>query len=163
MSDRMCGCITIGGRLERSKVPELLGEIAEARVSLEWGDAHFAPEAVEDLRDALKNGRLWLCYDQASYGEFPELEAACQVLGLAFCRHSEARYEHSAELVDFRPGMAEPLVRVGDNSDEQAAYVPERSVREALALLEEGHAADAVKALRDLCPDLPEIPTFEVV
>ena len=51
MSDRMCGCITIGGQLDRGNLPVLLRVITESGVSLEWGDAHFAP-ADADEHDA---------------------------------------------------------------------------------------------------------------
>jgi len=159
----MCGCITIGGQLHRGNIPVLLRAIAEAGVSLEWGDARFAPETVEELLDALKDDRLWLCDDQAPYGEFLALEAVCRDLGLAYRRHGEGRYELNPQITDWRPGMPEALLRMGDNDDECAAYVPERSVKEALMCLESGEATQAIKMLRELCPDLPGIPAFEVV
>ena len=163
MSDRMCACITIGGQLHRGEAPVLLRAITEAGVSLEWGDARFAPETVEELLSVLRDDRLWLCDDKAAYGELPELEATCRELGLAYRRHGEGKYEFNPQLVDWRPGMAEPLVRMGDNNDVKTAYVPEQTVKRALKLLEENHNAEAVKILRDLCPDLPEVPRFEIV
>ena len=162
MSERLCAEIWIGGRLSRVQVPEFLKAVSEARVSLEWGDACFTPNTAEELLESLRDGRLWLCDDQASYGEFPELESACRALGLSYRRHSEGKYEHDAEIVAWRPGMAEPLFRVGSNRN-QSAYVPVEEVARALKHLEAGRAGKAKKILRLLCPQVPELPPFEIV
>jgi len=72
---------------------------------------------------------LWLCDEQADYGEFPELEAACRKLGLSYCRHSEASFDCDSELADWRPGMNKPLVRTGSNINSVDTYVPVDAVR----------------------------------
>ncbi len=162
MSERLCAEIRIGGRLSRGQLPEFLKAVSKARVSLEWGDACFTPTTADELLESLRDGRLWLCDDQASYGEFPELESACRALGLSYTRRSEGKYERDAEIVEWRPGMAEPLSRVGSNHS-QSAYVPVEEVAKALKHLEAGRAGKAKKILRTLCPQLPELPPFKIV
>ena len=163
MSDRFCGCITIGGRLKRAQVDPLLQALASVGASLEWGESMFEPADTDELLLALEDRRLWLCGDQARYGEFPELEEACRELGLAYSRHSEGKYEYDPEIVEWRPGMAEPLVRHGSNNDNEAVYVPLRQVKEALDCLEAGSLAQGIKLLRALCPEIPELPQFEII
>jgi hypothetical protein len=113
--------------------------------------------------EARQGKHLCLCDEQANYGEFPELEAACRKLGLAYCRHSEASFDCDAELADWRPGMKEPLVRTSSNINSHDSYVPIEAVRKALALIETGHTMKALNALRQLCPNISELPTFEIV
>jgi len=163
MSSRFCASIRIGGQIERSKVEPLLKELREAALSLEWGDAPFMPQNADELLQACGGSWLSLCDEQANYGEFPELEAACRKLGLAYCRHSEASFDCDAELADWRPDMKKPLVRAGSNINSHDSYVPIEAVRKALALLEAGHTMKAFHAFRQLCPDVPELPPFEIV
>ena len=162
MSERLCAEIWIGGQLSRSQLPEFLRVVSEARVSLEWGDACFTPNSAEELLESLRDCRLWLCDDQASCGELPELENACRAMGLSYTRHSEGKYEHDAEIVEWRPGMAEPLCRVGSNRN-QSAYVPVEEVAKAFKHLETGRVGKAKKILSLLCPQVPELPPFEIV
>mgnify|MGYP001568024145 CR=1 FL=1 len=163
MSSRFCASIRIGGQIERSKVEPLLKELREAALSLEWGDAPFLPQNADELMAGRKDKHLWLCDEQADYGEFPELEAACRKLGLAYCRHSEASFDCDAELADWRPGMKEPLVRTGSNINSHDSYVPIEAVRKAAALLEAGQPDSALHALRRLCLDIPALPPLEIV
>ena len=127
MSDRIAAHITIGGPLSRSRLPALLKAITEAEVATSWGDAFFQPQNEEQLLSALKSGHLWLCDDESRDGCFPDLEDACRKLGLSYTRLCVNRYEYDAEVVDFRPGMKKPLVRVGSNV-RNVTYVPEIQV-----------------------------------
>ena len=68
-----------------------------------------------------------------------------------------------AILVDWRPGMAEPLVRVASNEGGDEAVVSEERVCDALGLLEAGQTAEGIAALRTLCPAVPEVPPFVLV
>ena len=163
MSSRFCASIRIGGRIEQSNVDPLLKAFREAALSLEWGDAPFLPKDANELMEARQDKHLWLCDEQADYGEFPELEAACRKLGLAYCRHSEASFDCDAELADWRPGMTKPLIRAGSNINSHDSYVPIEAVRKAVALLETGDTMRALHALRQLCSDIPELPPFEIV
>ena len=163
MSSRFCASIRIGGQIKRSNVEPWLKEIRTAALSLEWGDAPFLPQNADELLDGRKDKYLWLCDEQANYGEFPELEAACRKLGLSYSRHGEASFDCDAELADWRPGMKEPLVRTGSNINSHDTYVPMDAVRKAVALLEAGQPDKAFGALRKVCPNIPELPPFEIV
>ena len=163
MSSRFCASIRIGGRIERSKVEPLLREIRAAGVSLEWGDAPFLPQNVDELMEGRGDRHLWLCDEQANYGEFTELEASCRRMGLSYSRHGEASFDCDSELADWRPGMKKPLVRTGSNVNSRDSYVPIEAVRRAVGFLEAGQSDKALHALRQFCPDIPELPPFEVV
>jgi len=163
MSARFSTWIRIGGRIERSKIEPLLKAIREASVSLEWGDACFEPKDADELLEAKESEWLRLCDDQASWGEFPELEAACRKLGLGYVRHTEAALDCDAERVDFRHGMKKPLVRVGSNVNIDVTFVPSDALREVISHLEGRQTDKALRALRKLCREVPELPPFEVV
>jgi hypothetical protein len=102
--------------LPAGRLPGFLKAVAESGGSLEWGDAAFEPADAEELTSALRAGRLVLYDDQARLGEFEGLETTCRRLRLGYTRHSESKYEYGAELVDWRPGMREPIVRSCSNS-----------------------------------------------
>lgn len=104
-----------------------------------------------------------MCDQEAKYGEFPELEKACRRLGLAHTRFTEGWCGSDAELLDWRPGMAKPLIRTVSNDDCERTFVATDSVREALAALEAGHVRKATNLLRKLCPEVPTLPAFEIV
>ena len=161
VSERYVANIVIGGSLPKIRLPELLKAVQEAAVSIEWGDAPLNPQSEQDLLSAIDEGQLWLCDDQTRNGEFPELETACRELGLSYTRQSEGYCGYDAEVADWRPEMEEPLVRVGSNSGNQT-YVPAEEVRKALAHLESNHIGRARELLRTLCPDIPELPAFQI-
>lgn len=162
MSDRIAAHITIGGRLPRSQLPELLKAITEADVATDWGDAFFQPQTEEQLLSGLMKGRLWLCDQESRDGYFPDLEETCCKLGLPFTRCCESRYEYDAEVVDWRPAMKKPLVRVGSNV-RNVTYAAAGDVRKALRHLEAGRVGKAKTILRKLCPDIPKLPPFKII
>jgi hypothetical protein len=119
MSEPILAEISIGGRIHRELAGNLLTAIRDQRVSLEWGDARFEPQTPEELLWAcqVKEGVrvLWLCDDQANYGEFRQLEAFLVGAGIAFDRRSNATFQFDAEVVQFRPGMS-PVKYPSDSS-----------------------------------------------
>jgi len=161
MSERMSANISIGGQLPQPRVPDLLRAILEAGVSLGWGDAAFMPTTGEELLANLEDGRLWLC-DEESHGEFEELEATCRELGLPYTRYSEGGVETDAELVDWRSGMSQPLSQIVSSCDQAIIYVPAEDVQRALEHLKAGRTEQARRMLERLCPDIPELPSFEI-
>jgi hypothetical protein len=162
MSERYSANIRIGGQITPKRIPTLLEAIRTASVSHEWGDAPFEPNSAEELLAAVRDGHLFLCDEQSRYGEFPELEATCQKLGLSYSRWAEGYCAYDAELVDWRTGMKEPVVRVASNSSD-ATYVATEDVRKALKHLDAGNVARAKRLLQRLCPDIPALPPFEIV
>lgn len=163
MSDRYCAWIRIGGQIERSKLEPLLAEIHSSGVSLDWGEPPFEPTSADALVDAKEDDTLQLCDDQARYGEFPELEEVCRDLGLAYTRFCEGWCGCDAEIVDFRPGMKEPLIRTCSNEDSETVLVDGTLVKEALVALEAGRTEEAARRLRNLCPEIPDLPPFEII
>ena len=163
MSARYATWIRIGGSIERSNVEPLLKAIPKAYVSLEWGDAPFAPGGADELLEARQSGWLWLCDQEAKYGEFPELEETCRRLALPYTRFSEGWCGSDAERLDWRPGMDKPLVRTGSNDDCERTFVDADQVRKALAELEAGRVEQTIRMLRGLCPGVPDLPPFEII
>ena len=162
MSERYATCIRIGGEIRRNRLPELLEAIRAASVSHEWGEPPFVAQSAQELATVIRDGHLFLCDDQTRYGEFPELETTCRKLGLPYTRWCEGFCEYDAEVVDWRPGMKKPLVRIGSNSGDQT-YVAAKDVRKSLRHLDAGRLTKAKKLLRALCPDIPELPLFRIV
>ena len=160
MGARYSAWIRIGGSLERSRAERLMKAIRADYARLDWGEPPFEPQSAEELLAARSDDRLRLCDEEARYGEFNKIESACRELGLSYRRHTEAWCGEDATLVDWRPGMAEPLVRVASNEGGDEALVSEERVCEALGLLETGHIVEGIAALRTLCPAVPEIPPF---
>lgn len=161
MSERYAANITIGGDLPRQRLAELLKAITVAGVSHNWGEPPLEPQSEADLLTSLRDGHLFLCDDQTRYGEFPELETACRELNLSYARWSEGYCENDAEVVEWRPEMTEPLVRTGSNAGHEI-FVPEDEVRKALRHLERNQIGRARELLRKLCPDIPELPAFQI-
>src|SRR5688572_25011286 len=109
MSTRMAAEIWIGGQVPRKLIGKLRTQIAVTGVALEWGDAHFEPESTADLLAALRDTEgvrlLWLCHEDARYGQFPELEEFLEKQGIPYDRATDDKYEYDSELVQYRPGM----------------------------------------------------------
>ena len=160
MSARYSAWIRIGGSLERSRAEKLMNAIRLDYARLDWGEPPFEPTTADELLAARSDERLRLCDEEARYGEFDAIESACRELGLSYCRHTEAWCGEDAILVDWRPGMTEPLERPASNEGGDETLISEECVREALALLEACQTAKGIAALRTLCPAVPEVPPF---
>lgn len=163
MSERMSAWIQIGGPLPRSMTKPLCTAISTCCVSQEWGDATFEPKTPEDLLTARKDERIWLCDNEAAWGEFPDLEQTCRKLGLAYIRCSDGAAIYDAERVDWRPGMKKPVSRICSNESGSKILVAEESVRNALEALEAGNVPIAKRILRVLCRSISTVPAFEIV
>jgi hypothetical protein len=163
MSSRFCASIRIGGPIRGLKIEPLLKAIREAAVSLEWGDAAFLPQNTDELMQARGEKWLFFCDEQADHGEFPELEATCRKLRLGYIRHSESSFNADAESVDWRPGMKKPLARFGSNINSRDTYIPTEGARKVLCDLQAGRTEKALRGLQKLCPDVVELPGFEIV
>jgi hypothetical protein len=113
--------IRIGGKIRQDLVPGLCKAIREERLSFDWGDTCFDPDSAEELTEACdeRDGvrLLCLCDDQASYGQFSILEKFLVEAGISYRRHSDAKYEYDAEIVEFRPGLGQ-VVFVSNNDGE---------------------------------------------
>lgn len=162
MSERYAASIKIGGEIRQGDLAALLDAITKASICHDWGEPPFEPKSAEDLATAIRDGHLFLCDDQTRYGEFPELETTCRKLGLAYTRWCEGYCEYDAEVIDWRPSMKEPVVRVGSNSS-ATTYVPTKEVKKALKHLEAGRGGRAKRLLLTLCRRIPKLPVFRIV
>ncbi len=84
MSSRYAAWIRIGGSVERANAQPLLKAVRDAWAKRDWNADPFQPSTIDELLDARADGWLWLCDEEAKYGEFEDIERACRELGLSF-------------------------------------------------------------------------------
>ena len=166
MADRFPGEIHIGGTLrvadhDPDDIDLFLGQCSEQPT--DWGEPSQRDALTVDTIDqVIDEDTGWITFrdDQARYGEFEELEVLCRKLGLSYDRISEAKYEYDGEVVNWRPGMEQPLVEKADQSGN--ALIDRERVEACLATLKAGRVEDGIKALQDLVPDIAPLAKFEV-
>jgi len=147
MSDRLATYIRIGGPIPIRLAVSLAETINDENLSLDWGSKVFSPTNEHDLITAVAlDGRLFLCNDQTPYGHFENLEAFLHRRHIAFDRHSEAKYEYSAEIVSYRPGMQKPFTWIATQNGE--ALVSRTSIAPAITLLDRHKTQQALRLLR---------------
>jgi hypothetical protein len=167
MSDYFPGSIEIGGKVPKALAQELVDAVVNAGAAEgdDWGGEGWEPETPEDLLKSAKEsgGTLRLCNDQARYGEFDELEEFCRLNGIAYSRHSDAKYEYDAENVEFRPGMEGPETFFS-NSSSNVQISQDEIKREVYPLLEKGKAKEALAKLKELAGEnIPALEPLEFV
>jgi hypothetical protein len=108
MADYFPGEIHIGGPIPRRLLKRLIAAIVAEGLSLtNYGDPAATPST---LQKALEAGEIVHLYDdQATYGQFEGLENFLARHRIHFNRHSDSRYEFSAENVYCRGGKR-PIV-----------------------------------------------------
>jgi hypothetical protein len=179
MSEPIAAEIRIGGPVPATLVPGLCRAIAQERLSLDWGDAPFSPTTKGELlaaRDDLDGALLLRFYDdQASYGEFEELEHFLQRHGIPFDRLSEPKWEFTALTVVFRPGR--DLIEVPTDPQHRPTVLAEslgpaaKSLTRAIHHMEKGDAQKALRAAKraerllekSLPPAVPPLETFAII
>jgi hypothetical protein len=178
MAERMAAQIWIGGRLSAKLADELRGAINTEHVCLEWGDGQFCPDNSQDLLQARvehHDGRaLRLCDDQASWGEFADLESFLQEHAVPYTRHGEGGGSYNGEIVEYRPGTDPACTPVDANGsptvDVDAIRRVAKSLDTALEQLDAGAVRKAAlwlkrarRSLRkQLPPEIPPLPSFEI-
>jgi hypothetical protein len=178
MSERMAAQIWIGGRLSANQADELCGAIATEGVSVEWGGGQFSPSTPQDLlqaRDEHDDSQvLRLCDDQASWGEFNDLESFLQEHAIPYTRQSEGGGGYNGEIVEYRPGSDPVCIPVDANGSPTVDVEPMRRVAEALDVaikrLDAGEVRKATLRLKraqqslreQLPPDIPPLPSLEI-
>ena len=88
---------------------------------------------------------------------------AAQRLKLGYRRHAEGTCGYDAVIVDWRPGMKTPVAHKSSNEHTDETLVLASAVKEATVLLEGGNIQQGIDALKHLCPDIPDLPPFEIV
>jgi hypothetical protein len=181
MAEHLAAEIWLGGNVSAALTPTLCKAIRDEYVSLDWGSGAFQPQTGNDLLEAVKNevgetSLLWLCDDQARWGQFEQLEGFLRKHKIPYDRRSSGKYEYDAVFASYRPEQGlftwptnmegEPIVAGSTlqkieqqlaalvNSLKQNRVPPERIVPR----LESLHK----QLRRTLPPALPPLPTFEV-
>ncbi len=149
MADYIAAEIRIGGQIRQDLVPGLCKAIREECVSLDWGDACFVPDSAAELIGGCQDHNgvrlLSLCDDQASYGQFETLEKFLIEAGICFQRHSDAKYEFDAEIIEFRPGLGQ--VAFGSNNNGEFLVPLEKLTCVATAIDKATETAEGQTAL----------------
>jgi hypothetical protein len=169
--DRMCCEIYIGGQVTKALLPELIKVINEEGVEDEYGNGELKLENQEQLLKYVENGVLRFVHAEKANGEFGELEGWLQENGIPFNRTTEQYHDYDAEDVTWLPGMDSPLVLYKDAMGNE--NIPGEVVREALQALitystigssdRDQYLNRAIDLLKSVCPQLLQIPKFEVV
>jgi hypothetical protein len=178
MGERMAAQIWIGGRISENQANELRGAIDAEGVSLEWGDGQFCPRTPQDLlqaRDEHDDSQvLRLCDDQASWGEFNDLESFLQEHAIPYTRQSEGGGGYNGEIVEYRPGsdpVCIPIDATGSPTvDMDAMRRVAKAMDIAIRRLDAGEVCKAAlrlkRARQSLCkrlpPDSPPLPSLEI-
>jgi hypothetical protein len=109
MSDFMAAYIRLGGIVPRQLVEPLCLALTRQKLSLQWGEARFAPASGEELLEVRTKVEgadvLQLCDDDAPWGEFRDLEKFLIEHSIGFDRFHEAKCDTNARLTQFRPGV----------------------------------------------------------
>lgn len=164
MADYFPGEIYIGGDVPLELIPELLQIAAADGACLDYGEQAIDAEitAEELLAYIDGDGALKFCAYEARYGEFQELESWLQSHGIPYDRHSDSRYEFTAEWRRWRPGMELPLVTVSNNDGGDFCEVaPVAAAREALLATNTGLAMRWLDRALEF-KDVPELPPFRI-
>ena len=152
MADRFPGHIKLGGTITIETVEERIMVEAALSAFAEWcspsyGEPEFGDIPLADVAEHLnEEGYLHGKHDQARYGQFEEVEDACRMAGIGYIRHSSARYEYDAEIVEWRPGMESPFEQIADENGN--TNVPGSTVETAITLIEEGRASEVAEMLK---------------
>lgn len=180
MSEQMSAEIWIGGEIPARLVARLCTIIAEQCVATDWGNGCFRPCTADDLLSACKDNPqgvrlLWLCDDQARWGEFELLESFLRRHKIAYTRRSDGKWEFEPCLTEYRP-PGRLLAFTTNNAGEVVVPVTKlTSLAEALsktpkrpARATSGQYRRAVTAIlrglrNALPPQVPPLDPFEIV
>tara|TARA_B100001778_G_scaffold334952_2_gene349501 strand:- start:19348 stop:19896 length:549 start_codon:yes stop_codon:yes gene_type:complete len=174
MADRFPGEITLGGTIvintieERERVENALSLFGEY-CSHSYGEPRHGHVSIEEVPELLNDsGMLVGKDDQARYGEFEEVEAACREAGIGYSRHSSARYEYDAEQVEWRPGMEEAHLCFANDGGN--LYLQEETARRILTLLDDGEKppTERIEAAKELIKSelgdhIPALEPFKII
>ena len=178
MTERMAAEIWIGGQLSTKQAEELCGAINDEWVSLQWGGGQFCPASPRDLLQASVEHDgvqlLWLCNDQASWGEFADLEDHLQEQVIPYTRRSEAGGGYNGEIAEYRP-PDDPVHMPVDSDGNPTVHVDAmrdvaKFLGDAMELLESREVRKAGVRLKKaravlhehLPPEVPPLPSFEI-
>ena len=156
--------IFIGGVLPANCVQALCEAICADGPGIDWGGDPVHPKTREDLLALVDRHSHWLELrdSNARNGFFESIEFECLGARLSWDRHSEGRYELTAEWVRHRPDVGEFSFAANDDGDETMHAEP---VYTAYAALLEGQIHQALTLLADVCRDhrkIAPLPPFTI-
>jgi len=149
VSDRFHASIQIGGPVSTSLIPALKARISSAGL-ISPGDA---------LHQYLDEDSLLVLEDeQASYGEFPDLEGWLQRHRIEFDRHSSGYFNLLPEWVSFRMRQGRTLHLLNGGGDQVISH---RDVQQVLA---DSTSLPALKAAlaKILGPEVPPLKPIHI-
>ncbi len=114
MADYMAAHIKIGGKLQRSKLQEFLSLIQDLSAEDYWSspaDQEYLQECMDDKKP------IGLYDDEASYGQFEELERFCVENNLTFRRQSSPKYEYDGQIRYFSPDAGDQYIGATDDGE----------------------------------------------
>ena len=107
MGEHFPAKIDIGGKIPAELLPELTQLAVADGLAVDWGGEPITE--VEDLLRAVDDDNCLTLYDeQASYGEFDDLETFLRNNDIPYDRASDPHFEYGGCIVMFRPGMKAP-------------------------------------------------------
>jgi hypothetical protein len=182
MSEHLPAEIKIGGKVRRSVAAALCEVIVGEGVALDWGEGRFRPQTVNELLAARNDDSddvplLRLCDDQASWGEFDDLERFLRDNDIAYIRHSDGKYDLDSEGAAFHPdtGLVQWLTDHNRNPVVRASELEPiaGTLARLLAAVRRGNAPAAKiertlqricdKFREDLLSEIPVLKSFEII
>lgn len=169
MADRFPGHITLGGTIvietieQREAVNTLLAQFSQD-TGHAWGESSWHETITTGNYQKFldKLGYLEGFDDQATYGMFEEIEDDCRAVGIGYSRHSSARYEYNAEIIEWRPGMEAPFAQISD--EDGVINVPGLTVETAVILIGEGRTDEVVEMLKQaLGKHIPALEPLKII
>jgi len=168
MSDRFPTQITIGGKIKKALLPHLIDRINRQQLQPEYrSDLPPIESETHLLQYKNREGLLFFCREEQSWGRFADLEKFLVEKGIAFDRHHSPRYEYPGELAQFRTGMRAPQVGIAD--DDGALLIDVFSLQEIRDMLKKDKSKKGIqRVLREmnrLCldADVKPLEPFEIV
>lgn len=148
--------------LLRKDVPELCQALCSQGVKLDWGEEQFQPQCWEDLQAVLvADGTLAVMDEEASYGQFDELESTLHRLGLGYDRYSGPHYTSEPTVAFWRRGWGTWYYRCTDEGG--TVQVPVDELQRALRLIDGIAPAIGEEILQKLAYGVPDLPPLRVV
>jgi hypothetical protein len=177
MAERMAAEIHVGGKITPELAEELCGCICTAGVQPEYGGGHLEPQNIEELLQAQDGDHLRFYDDEATWGEFADLEEFLQEHGIPFNRYSDGKYEYDCVLKKFRPGIGVsvctttkagiPVVEAESIKSVQRALnrLPTEFKKKGLSMAGLWQRIERIeKLLRRKLPDeIPPLPPFRIL
>jgi hypothetical protein len=177
MAERMAAEIHVGGKITPELAEELCGCLRTAGVQPEYGSGHFEPQNASELLQAKDGDHLRFYDDEATWGEFADLEEFLEEHGIPFDRYSDGKYEYDCEVKRFRPEIGVSICVTNKSGLSMVEAVSLKPVERALKRLpvefkNKGLSMAGLwkrierieKLLRKKLPDeMPRLPPFRII